>query len=145
MEKKEFSIDIHAPKEKVWAVLWKDSTYPKWTSVFSPGSVAETDWKKGSKVLFHDGKGSGMVSTIADKVTNEYMSFKHLGMVKDGKEDTDSPEVKAWAGATENYRLTSKNGDTQLVVDIDLADDWKDYFTTTFPKALEIVKELAEN
>ena len=146
MEKKEFSIDIHAPKEKVWDVLFSDRTYSKWTSVFAEGSSVTTDgWKKGTQVQFHDGKGSGMISKIADNVPNEYMSIEHLGMIKDGKEDYDSPEIKSWAGAKENYTLKSSNGDTKLVVDIDLADEWKDYMNNTWPKALEKVKELAEN
>jgi len=57
----EFSINIEAPKEKVWNTLWNDQTYREWTSAFAEGSRAETDWKKGSRVLFTDGKGSGMV------------------------------------------------------------------------------------
>ena len=146
MEKKEFSIDIHAPREKVWDVLFSERTYPKWTSVFAEGSSVKTDgWKKGTQVQFHDGKGSGMISKIADNVPNEYMSIEHLGMIKDGKEDYDSPEIKSWAGAKENYTLKSSNGDTKLVVDMELADEWKDYFNETWPKALKKVKELAEN
>ena len=146
MEKKEYSMEIHAPREKVWDVLFSDRTYEKWTSVFSEGSTVKTDnWKKGSKVQFLDGKGSGMIAKIADNVPNEYMSIEHLGMVKDGKEDYDSPEIKSWAGAKENYTLRSSNGDTRLVVDIELADEWKDYMNKTWPKALEKVKELAEN
>ncbi len=61
METKEFKISINAPKEKVWDVLWNDPFYRAWTSVFAEGSHAETDWKKGSKVLFLDNKGRGMV------------------------------------------------------------------------------------
>jgi len=53
---------------------------------FAAGSYAKTDnWKEGSKVLFLDGKGQGMVSTVAKNKPNEYMSFKHLGEVKDVK------------------------------------------------------------
>ena len=145
MQKQEFKVSINAPREKVWEVLWNDDTYRAWTSVFSEGSHAQTDWKKGSKVLFLDGKGSGMVSKIADNVPNEYMSFEHLGVVKDGVEDTESPEVKQWAGAHENYRLNPVGGNTELAVQIDLSDEWKDYFVNTFPKALDKIKELAEN
>ena len=146
MEKKEFSIDIHAPREKVWDVLFSDRTYSKWTSVFAEGSSVKTDnWKKGSQIQFVDGKGNGMLSKIADNVPNEYMSIEHLGMIKDGKEDYDSPEIKSWAGAKENYTLKSNNGNTKLVVDMELADEWKDYMMNAWPKALEKVKELAEN
>ena len=145
MTKQEFKVSINAPREKVWEVLWNDATYPAWTSAFSEGSHAVTDWKKGSKILFLDGKGSGMVSTIAEKKPAEFMSFKHLGVVKDGVEDTTSDEVKQWAGAEENYSLKPVNGNTELTVQVDINDEWKDYFVTTFPKALDKVKELAEN
>ena len=144
MERKEFTIDINAPREKVWDVLWQDDSYRKWTSVFSEGSHAETDWKKGSKVLFLDCKGSGMIAKIAENIPNEYMSIQHLGMLNDGVEDFESAKVKEWAGALENYTLENKDGKTHLVVDMDIAEEYKDYFANTWPKALDKVKELAE-
>jgi hypothetical protein len=145
MEKQEFKIAIDAPREKVWNVLWEDATYREWTSPFSSGSHAETDWKKGSKVLFLDGRGMGMVSTIAENIPHEYMSFEHLGVVKDGVEDTESDEVKKWAGAHENYTLKNVSGKTELVVDMDINDEYKDMFSEIFPKALQKVKELSEH
>jgi hypothetical protein len=144
MEKQVFKVSIDAPREKVWNILWDDATYRAWTSVFHEGSHAETDWKQGSKVLFGDGKGSGMVSKIAENRPNEYMGIEHLGIMKDGVEDVDSPEVKGWAGARENYTLKSVNGGTELTVDMDIEESFKDYFVETFPKALNKVKELAE-
>jgi len=144
MERKNFSISINASREKIWDVLWSDSSYRQWTSVFAEGSRAETDWKKGSKVLFHDGKGDGMVSTIIENIPNEFMSIKHLGEVKNGIEDTASEKVKQWTGAMENYTLKQVNGKTELNVDMDIAEEYKDYFLTTWPKALEKIKELAE-
>ncbi len=144
MEKLKFNTTINAPTEKVWDVLWNDNTYSKWTAVFSEGSKAETDWKKGSKILFTDGKGSGMVSEIADNIPNEYMSFRHLGMVLNGVEDTTSEKIKGWAGAMENYRLMESDGKTELEVELDMNDEYKDYFKDTFPKALKLVKELSE-
>jgi uncharacterized protein YndB with AHSA1/START domain len=147
MEKKEFKININAPRDKVWEVLWNDTTYPAWTAPFAEGSRAESDWKEGSKILFTDGKGSGMVSTIAEMRPNEYMSFKHLGTVKDGVEDTESEENKAWAGALENYLLKTDNGGTALTVEMSLhgiPPEMLDYFSQTWPKALDKLKEIAE-
>ena len=144
MEKQTFSITIDAPREKVWDTLWKDESYRAWTSAFSENSYAETDWQTGSKVRFLDGKGSGMVSTIAENRPNEYMALRHLGMVKDGVGDTSSEEVKQWAGALENYTLKSDGGKTELVVDLDLNTDWVEYMQNTWPKALQRLKELAE-
>jgi hypothetical protein len=144
MEKKEFTITINAPKEKIWEILWSDKSYREWTSVFAEGSTAETDWKKGSKALFTDGKGQGMVSTIVENIPNEFMSIKHLGEIKNGVEDTESEKVQQWAGAMENYTLKGSNGKTELTVDMDIAEEYMDYFITTWPKALDKIKELAE-
>ena len=144
MQKSTFEVSIDAPREKVWNVLWDDSSYRAWTSVFGPGSHAQTDWNKGSKVLFLGDGGSGMVSMIEDKVPNEFMSFKHLGEVKDGVEDVESEKVKQWAGAHENYTLKNENGKTLLTVDMDINDEYAEMFNDLFPKALDKVKELAE-
>ena len=144
MEKQEFKISIDAPKEKVWNILWGKNTYPVWTSVFAEGSSVETDWKKGSRAVFHDGQNNGMISSIAENIPNEYMSIKHLGTLKNGVEDMDSPETKEWAGASENYTLKNADGKTELVVDMDITEQYKDYFIKTWPRALDKVKELAE-
>jgi hypothetical protein len=144
MEKQQFRIAIDSPREKVWNILWNDSSYREWTSVFSEGSRADTDWKKGSKVFFLSDSGEGMVSRIEENTPNEFMSIKHLGVIKDGVEDLESEKVKEWAGAMENYMLRDLNGKTELTVDMDVTDEYKDYFQTTWPKALEKVKELAE-
>jgi len=139
-----FSTTINAPKEKVWNVLWNDETYKAWTSVFSEGSCAVSDWNEGSKVLFLDGKGSGMYSTIAKKVPNEFMSFRHIGEVKDGVEQPVDEKTQSWSGGTENYTLKETNGVTELTIDLDMVAEMMDYFNKTFPAALEQVKKLSE-
>ena len=144
MERKTFKITIDTPREKVWKVLWDEATYPVWTEAFSEGSRAETDWQEGSKVLFLSSSGEGMVSRIQANQPYEFMSFEHLGEVKDGVEDTESEAVKKWAGAMENYSLEKVGEATELAVEMDIAEDHKDYFLTTWPKALEKVKKLAE-
>lgn len=145
MEKINFATTINAPREKVWKTLWDDASYRNWTSVFAEGSYAKTEnWKEGSKVLFLSPDGDGMVSKVASNKPNKFMSFEHLGVIKNGVEDTESESVKGWAGAKENYTLTDENGKTKLVVDLESTDEFKDYFIKTFPVALEKVKELAE-
>jgi uncharacterized protein YndB with AHSA1/START domain len=144
MEKLSFSTNINAPREIVWSVLWDKISYPKWTSVFAEGSDAITDWEEGSKVLFVSGGGDGMVSRIAEKRPNELMSFEHIGVIKNNVEDTESEEVKQWAGARESYSLKEENGQTHLSVDMDITEEYKDYFLNTWPKALEQLKQLSE-
>lgn len=144
MKKLTFNIMIDAPREKVWDILWDDITYPQWTAIFSPGSRAVTDWQKGSKVLFLGEKDEGMLSTIADNIPNEFMSIKHIGMVNDGVEDTESTHAQEWSGAMENYTLKTVDGKTSLGIETDITDEYYEYFQTTWPKALDKLKELAE-
>lgn len=145
MQKIYFSTMVNAPKEKVWEILWNLDAYKKWTSAFAEGSHAKTDnWKEGSKVLFLDPQGSGMVSMVSVNKPNEYMSFKHLGEVIDGVEDTTSERIKTWSGSTENYTLHEENGVTTLSIDMDITDDYKEMFEKMWPIALKNVKELSE-
>ena len=145
MKRHQFKIAIDAPREKVWEILWNDKSYREWTSVFSEGSRAETDWKKGSKILFLGGADNeGMVSRVEENIPNEFMSIRHLGIVKNGVEDMNNEKAKEWAGATENYILKNVNGKTELTVDMDITDEYLDHFQQTWPQALNKVKELAE-
>lgn len=144
MEQFTFKTAINASREKVWNILFGKTTYPIWAAIFSEGSDAETDWKKGSRALFLDQSGKGMVSKIEESIPHSYLSIIHLGMYDNGVEDLDSEEVKKWAGATENYTLTDKDGETVLMIDMSITAEFKDYFEETWPKALAKVKELAE-
>ncbi len=140
MKKVKFSININAPKEKVWGTLWNDATYRQWTSVFAADSHAVSDWKEGSKIKFVDGKGDGMYSIIETKIPNQQMSFKHLGEIKNGVETTEN-----WAGAMENYFLTETDGVTELNMEMDTNQEFEKYFSETFPKAIALIKKISEN
>ena len=144
MEKLVFSATINAPRHKVWEVLWGKETYRAWTAAFAEGSDVETNWEEGGRVVFGDGKGNGMVSTIAKKIPDEYMSFKHLGEISGGVEDLTSDKVKAWAGAMENYTLKDDDGKTSLLVETDVNEEYKDYFEKAWPVAMDKLKELSE-
>jgi len=90
--------------------------------------------------LFGDGKGNGMVSKVAENIPNEFMSFQHLGVMKDGVEETG----QQWTNAFEDYRLKADGNKTELTVTMDVEEEYINYFEKTWPKALEILKELAE-
>jgi uncharacterized protein YndB with AHSA1/START domain len=140
MEKMKFSVQINAPKEKVWQTLWSDDSYRKWTAAFHEGSYAKGEWKEGNDIQFLIPEGDGMYSRIQKLVPNQQMTFEHLGEIKGGEKQ---PQSK-WAGALESYYLTENNGITELTVETDLEDEYLQYFKDTFPKALQLVKELAE-
>lgn len=150
MAKLHYSIDIKAPKEKVWDSMLEDKTYREWTSIFNPGgSYYEGNWDEGSKILFlgpdeKSGKIGGMVSKIAVNKPYEYISIEHLGEIVDGAEDTTSDRVKDWAGAHENYTFSEKDGVTTVKVDLDSNEEMKKMFEEMWPKALDKLKEITE-
>ncbi|WP_447636867.1 SRPBCC family protein [Flavobacterium microcysteis] len=144
MKRQEFSIELDAPREKVWDILWGKETYPQWTAPFSEGSRAETDWKEGSKVLFLNADNEGMVARIAKHIPNEYMSIEHIGVMMDGIEHTENEKSNDWAGALENYTLKTVNGKTLLLVDMGVTEEYEDFFNETWPVALGKIKELSE-
>ncbi len=152
MEKLQFSIFINAPKEKVYKVMLTKETYIQWTSAFNPDASAsstyEGDWSEGSKMRFLgiDEKGvtNGMLSRVEKNVPNEFVSLEHLGEIVNGVEDTTSERAKEWAGAHENYTFKEKDGGTELVVEIDMKDEYKEMFEGMWPKALEKLKEICE-
>lgn len=133
-------IDINAPKEKVWEALWEDKNYRQWTTVFHEGSHAVSDWEEGSKILFLGPDGNGMYSVIDKKILYKQMTFKHLGEISNGVEQI----LQSWEGAKESYILSETDGITTLQVDLDTTEEYAQYFEDTFPKALEVVKSIAE-
>jgi len=149
MQKLKVSIEINAPKEKVWNTMLDDKTYRMWTTPFNEGSYYKGDWSKGSKIIFlgpdpETGKEGGMVSRIAENKLYEFISIEHLGIIKDGVEDTTSEDVKKWTPAFENYTFQEKNGTTEVLVEMDINDEYKEMFEGMWPKALQVLKEIAE-
>jgi hypothetical protein len=135
---------INAPVEKVWESLWQPKNYTEWTSVFSEGSYAKSDWNEGSDIEFLSPDGGGMYSSINKKVENKLMSFRHIGEVKGFQRLPLDEKTKKWSGATEVYNLFQKENGTELVVDMDMVEEYESYFTEKFPVALSKVKEIAE-
>lgn len=149
MEKLHASIFINAPREKVWNTMLDDATYREWTAPFNPGgSYYQGSWEEGSKIIFlgpgEDGKEMGMVSRIAENRPHEFLSIEHLGIVKDGVEDTTSEEATKWSPAFENYTFTEQDGGTLVTIDQDIEGEYKAMFDEMWPKALQKLKEIAE-
>jgi hypothetical protein len=151
MKKIQYKEDIKASAEKVYTTMLgigTIKTYEQWTAEFNPTSTYEGNWKKGSKMYFvgtdENGKKAGMISEIVDNIPNRFVSIRHYGMLDGEKEITEGPKVEEWAGSLENYLLHEHNGVTTLTIEIDIAEDYQDYFDSTWPKALRVLKDLAE-
>lgn len=150
MEKIHFETFIDAPVEKVWDTMLGAETYGKWTAPFNPGGRFEGDWSEGSTIRFigPDPEGGdeegGMLARIAENRPHEFISIEHVGIIKNGVEDTESEEVKKWTPAFENYTFTSEDGGTKVEIDMDINEEYKEMFEEMWPKALAELKALAE-
>lgn len=152
MRKIQFKKEIHAPAEKVYNIMLGINSlesYKQWTAAFNPTSTIIGNWEKGSKMLFigtdETGKQGGMVSRIEENIPNKFVSICHYGILDGETEITEGPLVEVWAGGHENYTLEENNGQTTITVDIDVAEEYLDYFNETWPKALDILKQICEN
>lgn len=139
------SIDINAPRESIWHVLTNDSLLRDWYTAFQEGSYAETDWKEGSKVIFRDREGNGMIGKIAVNKPHEIISTEFQGMLVNGKEDTESQEANNIKGYFETYRISGTGNNNRLDIELDTSDEYADMFNNMWDKALQRIKELAEN
>lgn len=151
MQRLQFTSVINAPAQKVYEAMLglKDkSAYEHWTSAFNPTSTYEGTWEKGSKILFvgvdENGKKGGMVSEIVEHQPAKFISIRHYGFLDGDVEVTSGEQVEKWAGGHENYSYQENNGVTTVTVDIDTLDEYLDYFNSTYPTALEKLKELSE-
>jgi hypothetical protein len=151
MKKIQFNIVINASAAKVYDFMLGISdkkTYEHWTSTFNPTSSYSGGWVVGGKMLFtgedDNGEAGGMVSEIEDVKLNKFVSIRHCGILKNGKEVTSGPDVEGWVGCYENYYFEEENGATKLTVKLDIVDEFTDYMNQMYPKALSKLKEICE-
>jgi hypothetical protein len=151
MKKLQYKIRINAPSTIVYdrmLGLSNKKSYEEWTAAFHPTSSFEGSWEKGSKIYFigKDDKGekSGMLSRIAENNPHQFVSIQHYGLFKGGEEITSGPEVEKWANGFENYTFEELNGHTELCVDLDMDEEFEEHMNTSYPKALQMLKEICE-
>lgn len=144
MKTLQFTALIQAPRALVWDTLLGPTTYRTWTAAFGEGSHFQGTWAQGQRMLFLGPGGDGMVSEIAESRPPEFLSIRHLGEIKGGVEDTESEAVRAWAPCFETYTLAEAGGGTELTVDMDTAEAWESFMSSTWPKALALLKALCE-
>lgn len=149
MKKIEMSIVIDAPPESVWRAITEDAPYRQWTKVFESESHFKGGWNKGDEILFlgheDEGQSAGMFSEIAESRYPEFISIRHLGFITNGIIDTESPEVKKWTPAYENYRIhATGESKTLFSVETDIDADHYEAFNELWGQALHALKDVAE-
>lgn len=136
-----FSVEINAPKEKVWDTLWQDKTLREWAGIIDSGTHMVGELKQGNEVEFISGNGYGVTSLVEKLTPNEFLLLKHRADTQDkGKKERE----KEWTGGQESYTLAEKVGTTTLTTAFDVPPEMEDYFKDKYPKALDRVKVLSE-
>lgn len=142
MKEIQFTVEIQAPRAKVWDTLWQDATFRQWASVIDPETYMVGELVEGSEVQFISAQGGyGVTSLVAELRAHEYVLFKHQA---DTQDEGAREREKEWTGGKESYSLKEVDGVTTLVTTFDVPPTQEEYFASIYPKALERLKELAE-
>lgn len=136
-----FEIAIQAPKETVWKILWEDGTLRQWAGIVDPGTYMLGELVEGKTVQFNSEEGYGVTSLVEKLITNEYVLLKHKA---DTKENGNHDREDQWTGGTESYTLNETDGATTLILELDVPEELEEIMSTSYPKALNKVKELSE-
>lgn len=144
-----FEVSIDAKPEEVFDTMIDEKHYQEWVSAFNPTSHFVGSWEKNSKILFigTDSKGNkvGMVARINENIRGERITIEHIGLYQDGQEILEGKEVDKWKGSLEEYFFSETENGTLLKVQMDSTEDFEEYFSQTWPKALEILKNICES
>ena len=137
-------VTINASRETVWDVLTKDEHTRNWYAAFSEGSHAKTDWKEGSKAIFSDDSGCGLIARIVESQPPATIAMEFEGVLTGSREDFEGPVAQALKGGKEIYRLTGQNGTTQLAISADMDEKYLGAMAGAWDHALAKIKALAE-
>lgn len=141
MKNMEFTIEINAARAKVWDTLWRDETFRSWAGIIDPGTYIDGELKQGNEVQFISGNGYGVTSLVEKLVPGESLILRHRADTQgSGQQDRE----KQWTGGIESYRLEEQGGGTLLKVAFDVPPELEQYFRDTYPKAMQMIKSLAE-
>lgn len=149
--RKTYSTEVLADSKKCYETMLglnNIEDYEAWTAVFNPTSTYKGKWEQGSRMYFvgtdEAGVEQGMVADIKELNPTKFVSIMHIGTFFDGKELLEGEEVEKWAGSFENYSFSESNGKTTIKVDIDVLEEYLDYFEENYPNSLQRLKERIE-
>lgn len=144
IQKLVFSVEIKAAAESVWEKMWDKETYTKWVTPFCEGTYFTGEIALGNRIHFIAPSFDGMYSDVFYLVPNKLIVFKHIGNLKDLKEQPVDTEAEKWTGSFELYRLNEVDGITTVTAEIDCLSEYLEYMNSKFPLALQELKSISE-
>ncbi len=148
MEKFTYSITINKPASDVFSVMTDKSLYSDWAKAWGEGMTYTGEWKEGETVVFHDQTQGGTKAIVEEIRPGEYVRFKHIAMVdlQNNELAPTDENMKKWIGSLEEYYFKKVDDTTtELEVVMTMDNAFKEMSEGSWPKALQLVKELCEN
>ena len=144
MQQLNYAIHIPAPPQQVWNTMLQHGTYEQWTTAFLPGSTYTGNWGLHERLKFTGPEGNGTVAEITAWEQYKLIAATHVAVVnRQGVEERASPEAQQWIGTRESYRFVqTAEGHTQLEVEMHTHPAFASMFDTSWPKALQALKNL---
>ena len=131
---------IQSSPEKVWDVIVNHEKNVKWASAFFEGTYVETDWNKGSEVIWKTPDGSvGAKGKVIehDKASNLKVAFW---------DDVNMSDPQPTGEYFESYSVVNENGESLLTIKSGpLAVKYCKMHEPMWENALKQIKEIAEN
>ncbi len=131
-------IEINAPADKVWKVLWNRDSYEEWTSAYSQGSHYTGEIEAGNVIQFLSADKTGMQSKVIRKVDNREMVFEHTHEILNGELGNKLGNLE------ESYLLGENEGKTTLHIKSDMPTEYFTAIDEATKDALKIIKDLSE-
>lgn len=139
----QFSIKIKASRKKVWAALWEEESFRSWAAFLDEGMYLKGEMKEGNEIQFLSSVNGLGVTSLIERLENEsFIQFRHSS---DTQENGAQEREKEWTGGRESYTLTEQEGETTLTIIADTPEELQEVFAETFPKAMNRIRELAED
>ena len=139
------SVEVRAPRGKVWQVLTNPGHFAEWSGEFHEGSHVEGEWVEGGTVYFKDSAGMGLIAKVEELRPEELLAIVYEGELElGGVEDRASNDAARWQGLGESYSLEESDGVTRLTVRTEFPESFEEEFAPAWDRALGRIRELAE-
>ena len=145
MKTLKYEIEINAPSKVVWERMLEPETYKEWAKGFSSESQYNGEWRQGTYINFFDPNMGGTRALLEKVVPCREIFARHVAILdKEQNEDNEGDFAKKWIGSTESYSFNETDGVTTLSIITETDEAFEKMFSDSWPKALELLKEVCE-
>jgi len=97
------SIEIEAPRERVWETIFGKGNYSILADEFLKGATAGGNWSLRNKIKFGDFSNSGLIGEVTEIVPWEVLTIKYTGIFEGESGCYESEDTKMIIDTVEKY------------------------------------------